>query len=62
MAIGETNMFIKKVGESNQIQISSNANPSLSAAKKDDDGMVIIGPRNFTTKKGKKGKDESVYF
>ena len=28
----------------------------------DEDGKVIIGPRNFYGKKGKKGKDDSVYF
>ena len=32
------------------------------AAKKDENGGVIIGPRNFTTKPGKRGKNETVYF
>jgi len=32
------------------------------AAKKDEDGKVITGPRNFTTKQIKKGKVDSVYF
>jgi len=31
-------------------------------ANLDEDGKVIIGPRNFYGKKGKKGKDDSVYF
>lgn len=32
------------------------------AAKKDVDGAVIIGPRNFTTRPLRGGKDEKVYF
>ena len=32
------------------------------AAHKDADGAVIIGPRNFTTKPLRSGKDERVYF
>ena len=31
-------------------------------ANKDEDGRVIVGPRNFYTKRGKGGKDDSVYF
>lgn len=31
-------------------------------AAKDDDGRVVTGPKNFYTKNGKKGKDDSVYF
>jgi hypothetical protein len=30
--------------------------------KKDDDGKVIIGPRNFFTRKMRKGKTDGVYF
>ncbi len=31
-------------------------------ANRDEEGRVIIGPRNFYTKKEKKGKIDSVYF
>lgn len=31
-------------------------------ARKDEDGKPITGPINFLTKKGKNGKDDSVYF
>jgi hypothetical protein len=31
-------------------------------ANKDEDGRVIVGPRNFYTKREKRGKDDSVYF
>ena len=31
-------------------------------ANKDEDGNVIIGPRNFYTKKMKRGKIDAVYF
>ena len=31
-------------------------------ADKDEDGKVIIGPRNFYTKKMKRGKTDAVYF
>ncbi len=31
-------------------------------ANRDEEGLVIIGPRNFYTKKEKKGKIDSVYF
>ena len=30
--------------------------------RKDENGAVISGPRNFTTKKGKKGGADDVYF
>ena len=29
---------------------------------RDEDGRVVTAPRNFTTKKTKGGKDDSVYF
>ena len=56
-AIGETNMFPDKKGKAKQ---SFRINIFL--AKRDQDGHVITAPRNFTTKKSKKGKDDSVYF
>ena len=31
-------------------------------ANKDEDGRPILGPRNFYTKREKRGKDDSVYF
>jgi hypothetical protein len=31
-------------------------------ANLDEDGRVVVGPKNFYTKRGKKGKDDSVYF
>lgn len=34
----------------------------MNSAKKDEDGKVITGPRNFTTKPVKKGKIDSVYI
>jgi len=30
--------------------------------RKDEDGKVIVGPRNFTTKPMKKGRINSVFF
>jgi len=42
------------IGETNKF-------PSKTAHK-DEDGRPIVGPRNFYTKREKRGKDDSVYF
>ena len=54
LAIGETNMFVPKIGKLRR-SIDSLAN-------KDEAGKPVVGPRNFTTKPLKKGKTENVYF
>jgi hypothetical protein len=48
-------MFPDKKG--NQLSFSY-----LFLAKKDEDGHVKTEPKNITTKKIKRGKDDSVYF
>ena len=42
------------IGDTNKFKVTK--------ANRDADGLVIIGPRNFYTKKEKKGKIDSVYF
>lgn len=48
-------MFLQKTGK---LKIKNN----FSTAKKDESGRVITDPRNFTTKKLKKGKIDAVLF
>lgn len=42
--------------------IGDNNKYPTKTANKDEDGKVIIGPRNFYTTKMKRGKDDSVFF
>jgi len=59
LAIGETNMFKEKIGKYQLSRCKIN----LFSARKDDDGKVIVGPRNFTTKPMKKGMvGKNVFF
>ena len=53
LLVKQTILFKKKV---------SSEFKYLNIAKKDEDGKVITGPRNFTTKPVKKGKIDSVYI
>lgn len=49
-------MFKQKIGKLSENRCRMNLICRFILARKDEDGKVIVGPRNFTTKPMKKGK------
>lgn len=44
------------------IAIGDDGEYKIKKANRDAEGLVIAGPRNFYTKKAKRGRDDSIYF